>query len=174
MPHFHIKGVGLILVLSLALALGVNALSPAGIPLKGQWDPKVGVVMADPEKFGDARADELKNPLKLRRMIATGKLVLIDARLDMAYVQGHLPGALSFPLHDFNNNLKSLEQALSKKLPVVVYCSGVSCQDSHRFARKLVVMGVKDVMVYSGGFEEWAEMGFEVVKTGFEVVKDED
>jgi len=163
MSGFHIKGVLLILVLSLALAFGVNAISPAGIPLKGQWDPKVGVVMADTGKFGDAKAAELNNPLKLRRMMASGNLILIDARLDVAYAQGHLPGALSFPLHDFNANLKPLERVLAKKLPVVVYCSGAACQDSHEFARKLVLMGVKDVMVYSGGFEEWSEMGFEVV-----------
>jgi len=164
MSLIHIKGCVLILILSVVLALGGNALSPAGIPLKGQWDPEAGVVMADPEKFGEARAPELNNPLKLRRMIASGDLVLIDARLDIAYAQSHLPGALSFPFHDFNQNLKPLERVLAKGLPVVVYCSGVACQDSHEFAGKLVVMGVKNVMVYSGGFEEWAEMGFEVVK----------
>jgi rhodanese-related sulfurtransferase len=164
MPYSHIKGVVLILVLSFALALGVNALSSEGIPLKGQWDPKAGVVMADPGKFGEARAPELNNPLRLRRMVASGKLLLIDARPEMSYAQGHLPGALSFPLHGFNENLTSLGQALARELPVVVYCSGVACQDSHTFARKLVVMGVKNVMVYSGGFDEWSEMGFQVEK----------
>lgn len=161
-----LKGSTLVLALSLVVGLAVNALSPRGIPLMGQWDPDAGVVMADPDKFSRTRALELGNPLKLRRMIQSGNLVLIDARQEISYDQGHLPGALSFPLYDFNKNLAALRQAVSSDLPVVVYCSGVSCQDSHKFAEKLVSLGLENVMVYSGGFQEWAEMGFEVEKSG--------
>lgn len=166
MDRFYVKGSVLILLVSLVLALGVNALSPVGIPLKGQWDPQAGVVMADPEKFRQTRARELHNPLKLRRMIQEGNLVLLDVRQEFLYGQGHLPGALSFPLHEFDKNRKELGQVMSGQQPVVVYCSGVTCQDSHKFAQKLVAMGAKGVMVYGGGFEEWSEMGFEIETNG--------
>ena len=163
MDLFHLKGSILILLTSLVLALAVNALSPAKIPLKGQWDPKAGVIMADPDKYRETRALELDNPLKLRRLIQKGNLVLLDVRQEFLYAQGHLPGALSSPLHEFDKNLKALRRVISQKQPVVVYCSGLTCQDSHKFARKLMAMGVKEVMVYGGGFEEWSEMGFTVV-----------
>lgn len=156
------KGCGLILLAALVLGLTSNALSPNGIPLQGQWDPAKGVVMADPGKFSHIQISELNNPLKLRRMIQAGNLVLIDARPEMVFAQGHLPGALNFPLHAFDENLPRLGKALKPGLPVVVYCSGVECQDSHDFASKLAAMGVEQVMVYGGGFKEWSEMGLEV------------
>lgn len=162
----HLKGSGLLLLVSLVFSLAVNTLSPSGIPLKGQWDPDSGVIMADPDKFRETRAQELHNPLKLRRLIREGNLVLLDVRHELAYAQGHLPGALSFPLHAFDRHMEELRRVISGRQPVVVYCSGLTCQDSHKFARKLVAMGIKGVMVYGGGFEEWSDMGFEVVTDG--------
>jgi len=157
----EIKGGFFLLAFSLILALAVNRFSPSGIVLIGQWDPEKGVVMADSKRISITPAKEINNPLKLRRMIIEGRLVLIDARLRVDYNQGHLPGALSFPLHQFDENYESLSRVLKTDLPIVVYCSGVQCQDSHKFAGRLTAMGVKGVMVYSGGFEEWDQMGFD-------------
>ena len=158
----NMKGAGLILLAALVLGLGVNALSPKRIPLIGQWDPAKGVVMADPGKYSHQKVEELNNPLKLLRMIQAGHVVLIDARIEQAFAQGHLPGAQNLPLHAFDENLSTLRRVVKPGLPVVVYCSGVECQDSHKFASRLAAMGVGQVMVYSGGFKEWSEMGLEV------------
>lgn len=160
MNTFDIKGSIVLLALSLVIALAVNQLSPAGIPLKGQWNPEKGVVAADPGKV--LKAEELNNPLTLLRMIEAGSLVLIDARHEQAFAQGHLPGALSFPLHRFDRDLPAIEAALQPGKKTVIYCSGVECRDSHKFATRLMATGIREVLVYAGGFAEWEEMAFEV------------
>ena len=39
--------------------------------------------------------------------------------------------------------------------PVVVYCSGGDCEDSHTLAQKLYFVGFDNVLVYKDGFPDW-------------------
>ena len=157
-----IKGCMVLLGLSLGLAFTVNSLSPAGIPLFGQWDTSTGVVMAGSNDENKVKAKELINPLKVRRLIESGNIVLIDVRRADIFAQGHLPGARSVPLYDFEENRDRFLADVTPQDAVLAYCSGVTCTDSHTFAAHLLKMGFSNVSVYAGGFAEWAEMGFEV------------
>lgn len=156
------KGCLILLGLSAGLAFGVNAISPSGIALFGQWDKSAGVLMAGSVHEDEVHAQEINNPLKVRRMIQEGKTVVLDVRRSDIFAQGHLPGALSFPLHAFDGIVGQLRDTVAKDDPVLVYCSGVACVDSHDFAARMIRMGYAQVMVYAGGFTEWQEMEFEV------------
>ncbi|WDP86695.1 MAG: rhodanese-like domain-containing protein [Desulfobacter sp.] len=157
-----IQGCVLIIGLAMGLGIGVNWISPHGIALFGQWDPDTGVVMAGSNQENHLVADELNNPLRVIRMVQAKTAVLVDVRRADIYAMGHIPGAVSFPLYEFDTALSFFLDLIKKQDTVLVYCAGVECQDSHAFASRLIQMGFVSVKVYAGGFREWKEMGFEV------------
>ena len=157
-----IRGCVVILVLSLGLGFWINFVSPLGIPLIGQWDLGVGVIMAGSNREGMAKAEEINNPLKVKQMIEAGEIVVVDVRRADIYDQGHLPGALSFSLSEFDEQIGHFHNRVDEDDPVLLYCAGVTCHDSHTFGAKLIELGFARVYVYAGGFSEWEEMGFKV------------
>lgn len=156
-------GVLTLLILSLVLSLGVNHFSPSGIAWRGQWDRSKGVLGAK-SKQDASLGIEINNPLAVQQMIQRREVVLLDVRSRKRYDKGHLPGAFSFPLTDFDEALPRLLTLLKKDAAILVYCSGVECSDSHTFASQLLALRFTRVQVYAGGFLEWQEMGFEIEK----------
>ena len=157
-------GVLALLIVSLILSLGVNCFSSSGIALRGQWDRSKGVVRATSRQEADNADIEINNPLKVRKMIQAREVVLLDVRPKYIYDNGHLPGAFSFPLADFDEVLPKLLDFVKKDTAILVYCSGVECSDSHTFATQLLALRFTQIRVYAGGFLEWQEMGFEIEK----------
>ena len=154
----------ILLAVSLVISLGVNCFSPSGIALTGQWDRSKGVVTAKSKQDTVDIDIEVNNPLEVRQMIETREVVLLDVRSKDAYDMGHLPGAYSFPLADFDDDFPVLLDLVKKDSALLVYCSGVECPDSHTFATQLLALKFAKVRVYAGGFREWQEMGFETEK----------
>lgn len=83
--------------------------------------------------------------------------VLAEALPEKYYAAQHLPGALHLP-HD---QVDALAASLlpDKTAPVVVYCASRQCQNSHVAAHHLSALGYTEVMVYSGGKQDWEEAG---------------
>ena len=46
--------------------------------------------------------------------------------------------------------------------PIVVYCSGGECEDSHMLATKLHMAGFDNALVYKDGFPDWQKRGLPV------------
>ncbi len=157
-----VNGVVLILFFSLGLGLGVNWFSPSGIALVGQWNTSEGVVTAKAKNDTVHSGIEINDPMKVYEIVTGNAMVVLDVRPGFSYEEGHLPGALSFPLDEFDQRIDRLLALVTKESPVLVYCSGFHCTDSHTFADQLMAMGFSKVLVYGGGFEQWQEMGFEV------------
>lgn len=162
--------IGCVILLSICviLSLGINAVSPNGIALKGQWNPDQGVVMAGANKAHAVEVMQVNNPLKVKRLVESGTVIVLDVRWPEIYDMGHIPGALNFPLADFEKEKKRLLSKLNPEDEILVYCAGVTCHDSHTFASRLVEMDFAHVTVYAGGFAEWEEMGFDVAVQGIE------
>ncbi len=159
-------GVLTLLAIAAVLSVGVNYFSPSGIAWVGQWDRSKGVVMAKSKQDIVHANIEINNPLKVRQMIQNRAVVLLDVRSKDAYENGHLPGALSFPLEDFDQVLPRLLDLVKKDSVILAYCSGFECTDSHTFAAQLLALKFTQVQVYAGGFREWQEMGFDTKNNG--------
>jgi rhodanese-related sulfurtransferase len=157
-------GILTLLAIAALISFGVNAFSPSGIALTGQWDKSKGVVTAKSKQDTVHSEFELNDPRKVRQMIKDKTVVLLDVRSKDEYDQGHLPGAFSFPLTVFDEILDRLLNLVKKDSVILVYCSGVECTDSHSFAAQLQAMRFMNVQVYAGGFRQWQEMGFEISK----------
>src|SRR5213594_2314439 len=86
------------------------------------------------------------------------KALFLDARRSSVYAEGHIAGARSFPVweSDVDARVKALyEEGLDQRAPVVVYCSGGNCEDSHMLAEKLYMVGFDNVLIYKDGFPDW-------------------
>jgi len=91
--------------------------------------------------------------------------LFLDARRTSVYEQGHIPGARSFSVweSDIDDKVKALYAERSDPLqqaePIVVYCSGGDCEDSHDLAQKLWGIQYNNVYVYKDGFPDWQKHG---------------
>jgi len=99
--------------------------------------------------------------------------LFLDARRTSVYEQGHIAGSRPVSVWEsdvddkvakiFNERSDPAQQAL----PIVVYCSGGDCEDSHMLAQKLYGALFNNVYVYKDGFPDWQKHGG-AVHTGAE------
>ncbi len=157
-----LPGAFAIVLASFVIGLGVNQISPRGIALKGQWDKDKGVIFAKGKSQKVLPELSIRNPLKVREIVDTSAMTIVDVRPRFAYDQGRIPGALSLPFKDFDQILEEFIQKHDKKAPLLLYCSGFACTDAHHAAARLVEKGFSRVKVFTGGFQEWEEMGFPI------------
>lgn len=153
-----------LLFFALTAAFCYNYFSPAGIALFGQWETSKGVVTAHSKTNSVNASIEINNPKIIKQIIQKKERIVLDVRPREFYEEGHLPGALSFPLMEFDNIIEKLLKMTDKQSPILVYCSGFECTDSHDFAANLKDIRFTDVKVFSGGFRQWQEMGYEIEK----------
>ncbi len=85
--------------------------------------------------------------------------LLVDARFPELFAQGHIPGAVSLPLSRFDEAFAEHGSSLRSARLLVLYCSGKDCTDSHELAMRLNEKGFRDLLLYSGGIEDWLEKG---------------
>jgi rhodanese-related sulfurtransferase len=85
-------------------------------------------------------------------------VLFLDARRSSVYAEGHIAGARSLPVweSDIDARVKGLyEEGLDQRAPVVIYCSGGNCEDSHTLAQKFWNIGLNNALVYKDGFPDW-------------------
>ena len=90
-------------------------------------------------------------------------VLFLDARRTSVYEDGHIAGARSFSVweSDVDDKVNKLfeergdpQQQLQ---PIVIYCSGGACEDSHMLAQKLWGIQFNNVLVYKDGFPDWQQ-----------------
>lgn len=140
-------------LLAVVTGLAVNHFSPRGIPLKGQWDKKKGVVdaMAKNSAVDPGREIELPEAVELFNK----GVLFLDARDPEVYAAGHIRGALSLSVREFWEKIGEIQAQHPVSTPLVVYCSGRECPDSHDLAEELKNAGYLDVKVFTDGYPLW-------------------
>lgn len=83
---------------------------------------------------------------------------VVDTRARDRYRAGHVPGAVSWPRFG-TAEIPAAIGTLSRSRRLIVYCSGVACEDAEVVARRLRALGFTRVGIYRGGWEEWTENG---------------
>jgi rhodanese-related sulfurtransferase len=98
---------------------------------------------------------------------ARGNVLFLDARRSSVYRDGHIPVARSMSVWeaDIDDKVRQLfSEGRDQSAPVVVYCSGGDCEDSHMLGQKLYFVGFDNVLVYKDGFPDWQKRGLPVTK----------
>jgi rhodanese-related sulfurtransferase len=96
-----------------------------------------------------------------------GNVLFLDARRTSLYRLGHIPGSRPFSVWeaDIDEKVKGLfAEGRDQSAPVVVYCTGGDCEDSHMVGQKLYFVGFDNVLVYKDGFPDWEKRGLPVDK----------
>jgi rhodanese-related sulfurtransferase len=98
-------------------------------------------------------------------------VLFLDARRTSVFEDGHIAGARSYSVweSDIDDKVNALfgerGDPREQNLPIVIYCSGGACEDSHMLAQKLWGIQFNNIYVYKDGFPDWQKRGG-AVKTG--------
>lgn len=92
----------------------------------------------------------------------------LDARRSADFEAGHIQGAFSLPVWEstLDERLVEFEAKANRppEAPLVLYCSGGSCEDSHLLASRLFQLGYRHLLIYRDGYPDWAAQGRPVMK----------
>lgn len=105
----------------------------------------------------EAAGFEVVDTARARRIAETGSHLILDARPREQFAGGHLPGAVSLPIVDFEQTLPEVLPLLSSGLPLMVYCTGPRCDEALRLAIRLEEAGFPGAAVYVDGMMGWGE-----------------
>ncbi len=152
----------ILLGVSVIVALIVNYFSPAGIALVGQWDTNAGVITAKAKNDVVSGKLEIDDITQAKRIFDGGNVLFVDARTHDSYADGHIPGAISLPIGQFDELIDSFLDQYDIAQPIVTYCSGRTCEDSHKLAQLFMDFGFRDVKVFIDGYPGWEAEGYPV------------
>lgn len=93
---------------------------------------------------------------KLSDRLAAGPLALFDVRGDVAYEQGHIPGAKTAPLGSLGFRVAHV---MNPDSTVVVYSGGGDCHLAVEAAERLKNLGLRNVFCYEAGLLGWSRSG---------------
>ena len=155
MKRSLLQSIGIIII-SGALGIGVNAFRAEGIPLMERWQEKV----LNEQLTGGLPAVSLK---QIKEAYKSGAALLVDARDPEFFERGHIPGAVSLPVRDFDSVFPRLEEQLRAAPRVITYCDGASCEMSVELTEKLLFAGLEYIEIFTGGIQQWQGAGQQVV-----------
>ena len=97
------------------------------------------------------------------------KAPFLDARRSAEFTEGHIAGAWCTPLWeaDLDDRLITFKAARrpGPDDPIVIYCSGGDCHDSHLLAAKLLKEGYYHLLIYRDGYPGWVAQGHPIDKS---------
>jgi len=157
------------LLLGGAGAIVWNALLGNGIALRGQWDPTVGPVGPEPTEVGEG----MLNVEQAYAKFEEGITQFVDARVPEDFAEGHIQGAVNLPaLFDERDEFAPLFDEFQEGnqpswgIPIIVYCSGADCDDSHTLRDKLLEREYYPVQIFFEGYPAWRDAGYPVEPEG--------
>lgn len=156
---------------------GSTAIEPAG-------EPSAALVVDEPSDApASSGGGHLEHPYQTMTfdevqalledpLTQAGLNVLVDARNEQSFAEGHIPGAMLCNPYQVANYLDQvvggqtfLDRVLAAE-KVIVYCGGGDCADSIFMGRELLALDVpfSSVYLYEGGWKDWTARGGTVEK----------
>lgn len=106
--------------------------------------------------------DSLEIDLATARVLHENQMAtFVDARLTEQFEAGHIADAMNISpsMLEENASLFVLD-VIDPELPIVIYCGGGDCDDSHRVAELLQdLRGFEQTHVFVDGFPAWEQAG---------------
>jgi len=157
----------ILLILSVALALGINMVSPNAIPLVGEYrsiSSSGEPIMPPSAELGDPPFIDIS---QARLEFDLGTALFLDSRSLEEFECGTIPGSIHIPFEympegDLTEYLDSAFARATFDQTIIIYCSGEECDLSLYMGRFLRTSGYSNVMIFFGGAREWEQAGFEV------------
>lgn len=120
---------------------------------------KESIIESEKENYDETQEKKLKtlNYNQVLKVINNPDFILIDARHPEEWDKAHIGNAINIepPYEgDIDGYFKKL-MALPQNKTLVVYCTGGSCDASHKVASDLMSLGYTRVYLYTGGWDDW-------------------
>ena len=136
--------------ISLALGGAAQIFSPTRIPWHEDWS-----------RYVESKALQVGLRLAavedVRAMVEQNTHLLLDARSVADYDRGHIPGALSLPQTQLDTYYPEILPLLTPDQPLLVYCSGLECDESLLLSAYLREQGFTNVTLFVGGYQAWSK-----------------
>ena len=146
-----------IVIISASLVLGftVNVIHPNKVRISNERpiDTAAEDTVFQQESVHETKAVVI-NKDQLKNLMATQKIVIIDARTPDEFDAGYIPGAINIPYELLGEYIETVDD-LDKVTWTITYCEGPPCEKSQAFAFELVDMGFKRVAYYDAGLNDW-------------------
>ncbi len=150
----HFLQAGIVLAVSLLIALGINAVRSDGVP-----------VIRPSKEVLALRAGITPIQLDTAKLLQQGPTVLfVDARPRNVWKRGHIPGSVNFPEEISDSLMPGFRDSVPFDRPLVVYCDGEECRSSDLLSKKLSQVGYKYVYLFFGGWIQWRDAGERIEK----------
>ena len=143
-------------------------------PLRPAPPSRATSVPARPAEPPTAKAPEATSPIREISgpeawLAFQSKASFLDARRSTEFTEGHIAGAWCAPVWeaDLDDRLISFKAARrpGPEDPIVIYCSGGDCHDSHLLAAKLLKEGYYHLLIYRDGYPGWVAQGHPIEKS---------
>lgn len=128
------------------LGLAANAVSPRRIPY------------ITPPKAAPQAQDTVTLP-EAQELWSSGSAFFLDAREPADYAAGHIAGALSLPIEEFNDRFSPVASILTPDATIITYCDGMDCELSNRLMVRLRELGYHNVRHLVNGWTAWRTAG---------------
>lgn len=189
-----LKQILIILVLSIAAGLIVNAVNPKGVPLvmdvqkyskEKDKNEKMSLkddfinkpydttdnekpFMQSPRYNKDGFVEPQNIKLEFTKLLFDRNALFFDGRLPEDYKAGHIKGAINIPYEEFRKMNKEEKIEMLRKYNkngiIVCYCIGGDCEMSIDLAYDIAKLGFTSMNIYLGGYKEWETAGYPVEK----------
>jgi rhodanese-related sulfurtransferase/DNA-binding transcriptional ArsR family regulator len=134
------------------------AVSDLGFAIRGVAERRIAELeQLVREYFGDRSKPE---PVKMEELLERAQssdVIILDARPAGEYQAAHIPGAISIPIDELQQRLRSLP----KDKEYVAYCRGPYCVYADR-AVEILLKSRRRARRLMGGLPEWRAAGFPV------------
>ncbi len=169
--------IGLLLASGAAAGVLYNMLSPRGIfrpaptvtQVQAEISPAAGkpsaAIAAKPDAPPESPVVESLDLAGMKKVLAEGSAIIVDARSAQSYAFGHVPGAISLPASDFDASYEEKKILLPPSVRIVVYCTSASCDESEHVLDALKARGHKRLLHYENGWNEYELAGLPVEKS---------
>ena len=122
----------------------------------------MGVITANEKNDIVLNDLEITNVPLARKLYDSNKFVFVDARSRDDYDEGHIAGAVSLPVGQFDGKIEAFLEQYPPEKSIVTYCSGRTCEDSHKLAQLLLAFGYTEINVFIDGFPGWEAAGYPI------------
>ncbi|MCA1586770.1 MAG: rhodanese-like domain-containing protein [Acidobacteria bacterium] len=93
---------------------------------------------------------------ELKSLMAKKQVLVIDVRNMQEFAGGHIPGAMNIP---YGQSSAQEEELRKEKRTIVLYCACVNESSAARAATEMEGLGIPNLKVLLGGWDEWIKRG---------------
>lgn len=96
-------------------------------------------------------------------MFGKANVLFVDARDNLDYDMGHIPGAVSIPLHEAQSD-PGMVESLPREKRLIVYCSDVFCKKAEKLVA-ILMERTYSADIFPDGYLAWEENGLKIEET---------